>query len=104
MNEPTKTSVRTIDPEIQRLRLEHRQNVENLKKTRESAMILTTIIEKRLPQMTPTDRLKLLEAIGPKPIQPAPQPPRPRQPDPVTAPRPAQPLPAAPGMAVRKPL
>ena len=93
---PTKAA-RVLDPDIARLREAHAQNVLDLKRRRTSAKILQTIIEKRLPALIYDDIVKLIAAIGPKPL-----PPRPVQAP--QAPRPAQPLPGAvPVMGGRKP-
>jgi len=76
-----------VDPEIMKLRAKHQAEVREYMKTRSSAGILKTIIDKRLPSMTKSDLEKLYDYLGTLATPPLPG---------VTEPhtRPAAPAPA----------
>lgn len=52
-----------VDPEIVKLRRKYAQEVSEYLKTRQSAALLKTIIEKRLPRLVGRDREKLLDVL-----------------------------------------
>ena len=54
---------KTIDPDILKLRNEHKNNVSLLRERRNSKKILETILEKRLPRMVMADREKLCDHL-----------------------------------------
>lgn len=63
MPEPTKPKV--ISPEVKALRDDYKQRLKDLKKTKRSAAVLKTIIEKRLNSLTMGDRERLTDALAP---------------------------------------
>jgi hypothetical protein len=60
----TKTKTRkTIDPEILKIRRKYADEMKEYQRRRGSALILKTIITKRLPRLVQIDREKLLDTL-----------------------------------------
>lgn len=60
----TPRAPKTIDPAITQLRIEYRQKVAVAIQSRNSARILKTIIEKRIPKMIQAHRQDLFDALA----------------------------------------
>lgn len=59
----TSRGPRTVDPDVLAIRAEATRKVKELHKSRASAKLLKTILDKRLAQLMDNDKMKLFDAL-----------------------------------------